>query len=67
MNKIGNQRYPSYGQIPPKKSIREQAKHPQPRAASLLLRKEGQIEVVKRRISALCVKEQRYNNKALNT
>jgi hypothetical protein len=35
-------------------------------AAAHLLRKESQIDLVKRRISALCVREQKYTGKAVN-
>lgn len=71
MNKIVNQRYSSYGEIPPKKhSISPEGSKDRARqshATTMLLRKEAQIDVVKKRISALCVREQRYNNRTMNT
>lgn len=70
MNKIWNQRYPSAHQFPAKNEMKFQQEHlsrPQnSHPATILLKKESQIEVVKKRISALCVREQRYAHKTIN-
>jgi hypothetical protein len=70
MNKIVNHKYSSEHQLPPKKQINSPrsslSKHKNPHAAALLLRKESQIELVKKKISALCVREQRYAHKTIN-
>ena len=59
-----NQRYSSHNQIPSRLSPRAPR---QSHAAAQLLQKESQIDLVKKRISALCVREQRYNNRTVNT
>lgn len=71
MNKIGKQRYQADHQLSPKNQIRSQREslmqHKLSHPATMLLRKESQIELVKKRISALCVREQRYAHKTINT
>lgn len=71
MNKIVNQRYSSEYQISNKKSSLPHhhplSNHRKSHAAADLLHKESQIELVKKRISALCVREQKYTHKTVNS
>jgi hypothetical protein len=71
MNKIVNQRYSSDYQLPSQNNSplhhNLNPKHRKSHAAADLLHKESQIELVKKRISALCVREQKYTHKTVNS
>lgn len=61
-NKKG--RYSPRQQLQPVLSPRSYAAHP--KAATVVVRKESQIDLIKRRISALCVREEKLSHKAAN-
>jgi hypothetical protein len=64
INKMGNQRYASHSQVPRSKQTEvARTSH----AAAILMHKESQIDLVKKRISALCVREQKYVHRTINT
>jgi hypothetical protein len=65
MNKIGKTRYGSIADIHNNHKAAELHRATPSHAASHLARKESQISLVKNRISALCVRDQKLTNRAL--
>jgi len=71
MNKIDSHRYsPSPTYTPRslhKYTLKTEEQSRNGHALSRLIQKETEIEIVKKRISALCLREQKYTHRTLNT
>lgn len=61
-----SKRYPSLESLPlsPKSNKLKRINHSL--AVTLLTKKESHIEMIKRRISALCIKDDKINHKTIN-
>lgn len=79
MNKIDSHRYSPYPTYTPRSlhkytlkteeqsRIKTEEQSRNGHALSRLIQKETEIEMVKKRISALCLREQKYTHRTLNT